>query len=86
MTRSALKKSIDRLPVTERIELMDELMVSIARDHKEIPVTTSQKRMIDKALDEIEKNPGRGIPLAEFRKMLKQPTVGAKNGKKYKGG
>jgi putative addiction module component (TIGR02574 family) len=78
MKKAALSKSMRRLPVTDRIELLDELWHSIVADQDEIPVTDDQKQMIDECLLEIEKNPGRGINHAEYKKKLRGITRGLK--------
>ena len=71
MTKAAISKSMRRLPVTDRIDLVDELLHSIAKDEADIPVPNWQKRMIDERLKAIDENPSRGVPLAEFRKKLR---------------
>jgi putative addiction module component (TIGR02574 family) len=72
MNKAAVSKSMRRLPVTDRIELLDELWHSIAADQRDIPVTEEHKTMIDQSLAEIEKNPGKGMSHAEFKKKLNQ--------------
>ena len=56
MTKAAIDK-LKKMPVTKRIELVDELIHSIALDQRDIPVTKEQKAMIDSSLDEIAKHP-----------------------------
>lgn len=74
MTKATVSKSMRRLPVADRIELLDELWHSIAADQRDIPVTAAQKAMIDERLDWIEKHPGQGMTLAEFRRKLQQTS------------
>ena len=72
MTKAMISKSMKRLPVTKRIELVDELIYSIAQDQSKIPVSDAQKAMIDECLEEIEKHPGRGMTLGQFKKKLRE--------------
>jgi putative addiction module component (TIGR02574 family) len=75
MTKSALSKQLRKLPVTDRIELIDELWHSLAADQSEIPVPDWQKQMIDESLAEIDANPGKGIPLEEFHERIDKLIV-----------
>jgi putative addiction module component (TIGR02574 family) len=79
MTRAAITK-LKKLPVTERIVLVDELMESIAADQLDIPVSNDEKAMIDERLAEIAKHPTRGIPFTEFRKELRALSRSMKAG------
>ncbi len=72
MTKAALSRSIRRLPVTDRIELIDEIWHSVAADQAAIPIPGWQKEMIDESLAEIEAHPGRGIPLETFRSKVRR--------------
>jgi putative addiction module component (TIGR02574 family) len=84
MTKTAVSKSMRRLPVTERIELLDELWHSIAADQSSIPVTEDQKAVIDDCLAEIERHPGRGMTLLDFRRFLRETSRQIKDGNQRK--
>ena len=84
MTKTTVSKSMRRLPVAERIELLDELWHSIAADQASIPVSADQKAMIDDCLAEIEQHPGRGMTLPEFRKFLSDASRQFAGGNKRK--
>jgi putative addiction module component (TIGR02574 family) len=79
MTRVAISK-LRKLPVTERIALVDELMDSIAADQLDIPVSADEKSMIDARLAEVAKHPKRGVPFTEFRKELRALSRNMKAG------
>lgn len=72
MTKAALSKSMRKLPVTDRMELIDELWHSLAADQADIPVPKWQQEMIDEKLAEIEANPGKGMPLEQFQRKIDQ--------------
>jgi putative addiction module component (TIGR02574 family) len=71
MTKTALKRTIHQLPVSDRIDLVDDLLRSIARDQEAIPVPRWQKQMIDERLAWIDENPGKGLSLAQFRRKIR---------------
>lgn len=84
MTKNTLSKSMRRLPVTDRIELLDELWHSIAADQAAIPVTDDQKATYDECIAEIEQHPGRGMTLPEFRKFIRDTSLLLQNSHKRK--
>lgn len=84
MTKRAISQSMKRLPVTQRLELLEELQLSIARDEDKIPVYGWQKEILDERLKEIEEHPERGIPLEEFQGKLKQLARTLKSSRRRK--
>lgn len=84
MTKATVSKSMRKLPVEDRIELLDELWFSIAADQREMLVSDAHKAMIDERLKEIEEHPEEGMPLAEFRKKLQQTSKRMRAGKRRK--
>ncbi len=63
MTKRTISQSMKRLPVAQRLELLEELQLSIARDESRIPLYAGQKELIDERLKEIEKHPEGGVPV-----------------------
>jgi putative addiction module component (TIGR02574 family) len=67
---------IDRLGVSERIQLVQEIWDSIAASAEEFPLTEAQRQELDRRLALLEANPDNVIPwdevearaLARFRK------------------
>jgi putative addiction module component (TIGR02574 family) len=84
MTKAAVSKSMRRLPLTARIELLEELWHTIAADQALIPITNAQKAEIDECLAEIERHPGEGMSLPEFRRFLKSAVFQLKGLPKHK--
>ena len=51
---------LSRLPVEERIKLVEELWDSIAADQKALPLTDEQKAELDRRLDAYEADGNQG--------------------------
>ena len=51
---------LSKLPVDERIRLVEELWDSIAADQKALPLTNEQKAELDRRLDAYETDGSRG--------------------------
>jgi len=75
-----------QLPVVDRLDLLEELQVSIAKDQGDIPVTAGQLRMIEERVAKIdaEPQPARYMPLDDFRKKLGNAAKGLRAGSKRK--
>ena len=56
-----MNMKLSKLPVDERIKLVEELWDSIAADQKALPLTDEQKADLDRRLDayEVDRNLGR---------------------------
>ena len=63
-----------KLPVDERIKLVEELWDSIASDQKALPLTDEQKAELDKRLDAYDADGNRGRlateSITEIRRKL----------------
>jgi len=50
------------LPISERVQLVEDLWDSIAQDASEITLAQDQIDLLDKRLDAVDKNPREGTP------------------------
>lgn len=75
MTKSEIKKSMRRLPVADRIELLDDLQISIAKDEADIPLYDWQKKILDKRMADHKKNPGNVMTGTEFKALLRDTAA-----------
>jgi putative addiction module component (TIGR02574 family) len=76
MTTLLLKKA-SKLPVPDRIKLVEDIWDSIADEADEFPLTAAQKRELDRRIELMRKNPARGIPWEEAkRRILKRHVRG----------
>jgi putative addiction module component (TIGR02574 family) len=55
-----MNTKLSKLPVDERIRLVEELWDSIAADQKALPFTNEQKAELDRRLDTYEADGNRG--------------------------
>ena len=56
-----------KLPVEERLRLVESIWDSIAEFPDALELTESQKRELDRRLDAYETDPGVGIPWSELK-------------------
>jgi putative addiction module component (TIGR02574 family) len=76
MTTLLLKKAA-KLPVPDRIKLVEDIWDSIADETDEFPLTAAQKNELNRRVELMKKNPGRGIPWEEAkRRILKRHPRG----------
>ena len=70
----AMKSDLRKLPLDERIRLVEDLWDSIAADQNALPLTAEQRAELDRRLDayEADGDPGRPAEevIAEIRKKL----------------
>ena len=70
----AMNTKLSRLPIEERIKLVEELWDSIAMDQKALPLTDEQRAELDRRLDayETDGNQGRlaGESVSDIRRKL----------------
>jgi putative addiction module component (TIGR02574 family) len=59
-----------KLPVDERIQLVEDIWDSIAADPRTVGVPAEQLGELDRRLDEAAANPGQGRPWSEVRDRL----------------
>ncbi|MCL4553909.1 MAG: addiction module protein [Actinobacteria bacterium] len=62
----------NRLSVSERIQLVEDLWDSIAASGADIPLTSAEIQELDRRLDEFEANPGVGVPWDEVRARIEE--------------
>jgi len=55
------------LPVSERIQLVQDIWDSILPEPSAVELTDAQKKELDRRLDDDRKNPGNTIPWEEVR-------------------
>jgi putative addiction module component (TIGR02574 family) len=55
-----MNAKLSKLPIDERIKLVEELWDSIAADQKALPLTDEQKAELDRRLDAYEADGNRG--------------------------
>ena len=71
---SLMNDDLRKLPLEERIKLVEDLWDSIAADQNLLPLTPEQRAELDRCLDayEADGNPGRPAEdvIAEIRKKL----------------
>lgn len=69
-----MNAKLQRLPLDERIKLVEDLWDSIAADQKALPLTPAQRAELDRRLDayELDRNAGRlaSEVLADTRKRI----------------
>ena len=61
---------IERLSVAERIQLIDEIWVSIATTPDALPLTTEQKELLDERLGAMERNPAEVMTWTQVKANL----------------
>ena len=72
---SVMSTAIDelaKLPLPQRLELVEKLWDSIAADPERLPVTAKQAEELDRRLAAHESNPGAGVAWEEIRDRLRK--------------
>jgi putative addiction module component (TIGR02574 family) len=67
---SAILDEINRLDISERIQLVEDLWDSVAMQAAELPLTEAQRAELDRRLALRKNNPGRGISLNSIAEKL----------------
>jgi len=62
----------NRLSVSERIQLVEDIWDSIAVSGEDIPLTEAEIHELDRRLDDLEANPGSGAPWDEVRARVEE--------------
>lgn len=62
----------NRLSVSERIQLVEDLWDSIAASGADVPLTAAEIQELDRRLDDLEANPGAGVPWDEVRARVEE--------------
>ena len=63
-------EDIKRLPIAERIKLVEDIWDTIASNQDGVPVTDAQRGELDRRLKEFAENPRAGKTWDEIRKQL----------------
>ena len=61
-----------KLPLPQRLEIVEKLWDSIAADPERLPVTAKQAEELDRRLAAHEANPGEGVAWEEIRARLRK--------------
>jgi putative addiction module component (TIGR02574 family) len=70
MGASVKSLGIDRLPVEERLALVEDIWDSITADSAALPLTDVQRDELDRRLAEYETNPDDVVPWEELRESI----------------
>lgn len=70
MTASLLQQAV-QLPVADRIQLVEDLWNSIAEDEA-FPLSTAQQTELDRRLDEMEREPARGVDWETAKEAIRR--------------
>jgi putative addiction module component (TIGR02574 family) len=71
MTRPVLEDAL-RLPVAERIELVQAIWDSVVAESPAVPVTPEQRAELDRRLADAEADPSNERPWSEVRASLER--------------
>jgi putative addiction module component (TIGR02574 family) len=71
MSAKALDEAL-RLPVPERVQLVQEIWDSVVAESAAVPVTKNQKAELDRRLADLEAHPEAERPWSEVLKTLKR--------------
>ena len=66
------REELQKLPVADRLELVEELWDSIARDADQLTLTPAQMEELDRRFADYEKNPGEGVSWEEVRDRIRR--------------
>lgn len=64
---SELTEQAKKLPISDRILLVEEIWDTIAEDNQAFELTDAQKRELDRRLESAKKNPGQGRTWDEIK-------------------
>jgi putative addiction module component (TIGR02574 family) len=67
---SATIEDLKQLPVSEKIQLVEELWDSIAAETSPIGLSPQHIAELDRRLDALEKNPRQGSPWCDVREKI----------------
>jgi putative addiction module component (TIGR02574 family) len=69
---TALLKQATKLPLSDRIKLVEDIWNSIADEPKPdpFPLTKEQERELDRRLALMKRNPNRALPWAEAKRRI----------------
>ena len=64
---------LSKLPLPQRLQIVERLWDSIAADAERLPLTAKQAEELDRRLAAHESNPREGAPWEEIRDRLRKP-------------
>jgi putative addiction module component (TIGR02574 family) len=70
MTKAMVRKALLALPVQDRLDLIDELQVSIARDREPMRLDEGEKSDLRKLVADYRSNPEGNLSQGEMKKRL----------------
>jgi putative addiction module component (TIGR02574 family) len=62
---------LQKLPIHERLQLVEDLWDSIALGDSDLPVPQWQKDELDRRAEKFDANPGRGIPWETAKDIIR---------------
>jgi len=68
---SVSREELRKLPLAERLELVEDLWDSIARESDQLALTQAQMDELDRRLVDYEADPDAGVPWEEVRDRLR---------------
>jgi putative addiction module component (TIGR02574 family) len=68
VTRTDLEREALRLPVDDRLELIEVIWESLERDAAQVPITDWQRQILDERIAEDDSAPEDGSPWHEVKK------------------
>ena len=71
MMRQSISRSLHKIPVSKRLELLEEIQLSLPDDDGTLPLYQWQKKLLAKRRAEYLKNPGNTISGSQFKAALR---------------
>ena len=75
---TALLKQATKLPLSDRIKLVEDIWDSIADEPDPFPLTKEQERELDRRLALMKANPGRALTWPEAKRRILERHVSTK--------
>ena len=69
---SVYREELQNLPLAERLELVEALWDSIARESEQLTLTPAQMAELDRRFADYEKNPAEGVSWEEVRDRIRR--------------
>ncbi len=69
MTTAILKRAV-KLPVPDRVKLVEDIWDFIADEADDFALTAAQKRELDRRVELMRKDPGRGISWEQAKRRI----------------
>ena len=65
---------VEKLSPEQRLRLIEELWESLRKDPASVPLTESQRKELDRRLDELERGETETIPWAEVKRQARDSS------------